>query len=90
MIEFIDKTSEQDGTSINRENLMAIQGFVGTSIVFNANGSIIETNAKGEKLTTTFPNKSTIKEVFVGEKTLTKTTKISGDGTKITVEVKDS
>ena len=30
MVEFIDKTTEQAGTPINRKNLMAMQGFVAT------------------------------------------------------------
>ena len=29
MVEFVDKTSEQLGTPINRDNMMAIQGFIG-------------------------------------------------------------
>ena len=75
MIEFIDKTSEQSGTPINRENLMAMQGFIKNDIVFE-NGKIIETNGKGEKLTTEFSGNQII-EIFVGEKTITKTTSFS-------------
>lgn len=73
MIEFIDKTSTQSGTPINRANLMAIQGFVAKTTVFNADGSITETNSKGETLTTTFGT-NTITERFVGKFTITKTT----------------
>ena len=54
MIEFIDKTSQKAGTKINRANLMAIQGFVSKTTVFNDDGSITETNANGETLTTVF------------------------------------
>lgn len=80
MIDFIDKTNEQSGTPINRENLMAIQGFVANTTVFNANGSITETNSKGETLTTTFNDDGSITEIFVGKKTITKNTTFNSDG----------
>lgn len=73
MIEFIDKTSEQNGTPINRENMMALQGFVGNSIVFNSDGSITETNSKAETLTTVPINIDGMStQIFVGKKTITK------------------
>ena len=80
MIDFIDKTSEQNGTPINRENLMAIQGFFANTTVFNNDGSITETNSKSEKLTTKFNADGSITETFVGEKTITKTTKFNANG----------
>ena len=80
MIEFIDKTSTQSGTPINRANLMAMQGFVANTTVFNADGSITETNSKGEKLTTTFNADGSITEKFVGSKTITKKTTFNSDG----------
>lgn len=80
MIEFIDKTSTQRGTPINRANLMAIQGFVARTTVFNDDGSITETNSKGEKLTTSFNADGSITETFVGEKTIVKTTTFNSDG----------
>jgi hypothetical protein len=80
MIDFIDKTSEKSGTFLNRENLMAMQGFIATNTVFNADGSITETNSKGEKLTTVFNADGTITETFVGEKTITKNIKFNADG----------
>ena len=80
MIDFIDKTSERNGTPINRENLMAIQGFVANKTVFNDDGSITETNSKGETLTTVFNTDGSITETFVGEKTITKTTTFNADG----------
>lgn len=80
MIEFIDKTTTQSGTPINRANLMAIQGFVAKTTVFNADGSITETNGKGETLTTTFNEDGSITETFVGAYTLTKTTTFNDDG----------
>ena len=79
MIEFIDKTEETNGTKINRKNLMAMQGFVGMTTVFNSDGSIVETNADGHTLTTVF-NENVITETFVGEKTITKTTTFNADG----------
>jgi exosome complex RNA-binding protein Rrp42 (RNase PH superfamily) len=80
MIEFIDKTTEQSGTPINRENLMAIQDFIAKKTVFNEDGSVTETNSKNETLTTTFNDDGSITETFVGEKTIIKTTKFNADG----------
>ena len=80
LIDFIDKTSEQNGTPINRENLMAVQGFIATNTIFNVDGSIAETNSKGETLTTVFNADGSITETFVGEKTITKTTIFNSDG----------
>ncbi len=81
MIEFIDKTTTKKGTPINRANLMAIQGFVAKTTVFNADGSITETNGKGETLTTVFMPDGRIVETFVGEKTIVKTTTFGSNGT---------
>lgn len=80
MIDFKDKTSEENGTPINRENLMAIQGFIANNTVFNDDGSITETNSKGETLTTTFNSNGSITETFVGEKTISKKTTFNSDG----------
>ena len=80
MVDFKDKTSEENGTPINRENLMAIQDFISKNTIFNADGSITETNGKGEVLTTAFNDDGSITETFVGEKTITKTTTFSADG----------
>lgn len=75
MIEFIDKTSEKNGTPISRETLMAMQGFLGKETVFNEDGSVTETNSKGETLTISSEN-GVIVETFVGEKKITKKTEI--------------
>ena len=83
MIEFIDKTSTQRGTPINRVNLMAMQGFVAKTTVFNEDGSITETNGNGETLTTVFNADGSITETFVGKQTITKTTTF-GEGGLIT------
>lgn len=80
MIEFIDKTTSRNGTRINRATLMAMQGFVAKTTVFNSDGSITETNGNGHTLTTTFNSNGSITERFVGEKILTKTTTFKADG----------
>lgn len=80
MIEFIDKTTTQNGTPINRANLMAIQGFVAKTTVFNADGSITETNGKNETLRTVFNTDGSITETFTGSKTIVKTTTFNTDG----------
>ena len=80
MIEFLDTIGSQKGTPINRANLMAVQGFVSCKTVFNPDGSIVETNSRGQTKTTVFNNDGSIVETFVGEKTITKTTTFSADG----------
>lgn len=74
MQEFIDETTEKQGTPINRKNLMAIQGFITQNTTVNADGSIVQVNSDGQRLTTTFNDDGSITETFVGEKTITKTT----------------
>lgn len=81
MRDFIDKTSTQTGTPVNRGNLMAIQGFEASTTKFNSDGSITETNALGHKLTVSFNSDGSIVEKFVGDKTITLTTKFNDDGT---------
>lgn len=80
MQEFIDETSEKQGTPINRKNLMAIQGFINQNTTVNADGSIVQVNSDGQRLTTTFNDDGSITETFVGEKTITKTTSFGLDG----------
>ena len=96
MREFIDETTEKEGTPINRDNLMAIQGFEtkNTNIVEGENGSytITEINPENNhKLTTTITENedetTTIVEIFAGEKTITKTTIVSADGNIISEAV---
>lgn len=80
MIEFIDKTSEQSGTPLNRSNLMAIQGFEGKSLTFKDNSFIIK-NDNGETLTIAYDDENnTFTQTFTGEKTITLTTTISVGG----------
>lgn len=77
MIDFIDKTDNTSGTPINRSNLMGVQGFVAKTIVFNDDGSIVETNSLGHTLTTVVNDDGSITETFVGDKTISKKTTFS-------------
>ena len=80
MIDFIDKTTEQSGTPINRENLTSIQAFQAPHTVFNPVGSITETNGLNQTKTTTFNPDGSVTEKFVGDKTITKKTTFNPDG----------
>ena len=84
-ITFADNASVL-GTPVNRANLMAIQGFVASTTVFQTNGSILETNAAGHTLLTTFNTDGSITEKFTGDKVITKTTKFNTNGS-ITVTI---
>ena len=79
MIDFIDKTSEQNGTPINRENLMAVQGYQGENVTFG--DTITKTNDKGEVETITFSGDKIFKK-FIGEKTITQTITFTNNGYK--------
>ena len=78
MYDFIDKTSEQVGTKINRKALMAVQGYQDEVVVFNGN-TIIKTNANEHTETITFSD-NTITKTFVGEKTITEKITFSENG----------
>lgn len=80
MFEFIDKTSEKKGTPINRMAMMALQGFLTKSIIFNDDGSIVEINENGETLTTVFNDDGSITLTFKGEKTISKDIYMNNDG----------
>ena len=79
---YIKKADEptENGTPINRQAMMALQGFEAKTTTFNDDGSITETNADGDTLTTTFNEDGSITEVFKGKKTITKTTTFNEDG----------
>lgn len=77
MVDFKDKTSEESGTPINRENLMAMQGYQNESVVFG--NTIVKTNDKNETETITFSGNQIIKK-FVGEKTITQTITFTENG----------
>lgn len=85
MREFIDKTSGQDGTDINRAALMAIQGFETRSTVFNADGSFTETNALGQTLTTVINPDGSITQTFEGAKTITRTYTLTSNGWEVNI-----
>lgn len=69
------------GTNINRALLMAMQGFYGQTTVFNANGSITETNQAGDVKQTVFNANGSITETFTsGSHSISKTTTFNPDG----------
>lgn len=96
MIDFIDKTTEQNGTPINRENLMALQGMGNNNVDIVENDdesiTITETNNDNHTLTVNITENedgsTTIVETFVGDKTITKTTTINAEGTRVSGVVK--
>lgn len=70
----------QDGTVINRDALMAIQGFDNVTTTFDQYGNILETNAQGETLYTEFPN-GNIRETFTANgQQMIKITTFNADG----------
>lgn len=72
----------EDGTPINRELLMAMQGFIGMTTIFEDDGSITETNSKGEVMKTIFNSDGSIIERFISNgRTIAKTTYFDKDGT---------
>ena len=80
MYDFVDKTTSEAGTPINRKAMRAVQGFQAKTTTFNDDGSITETSADGETLTTVFNTDGSITQTFVGEKTIIKTTTFNSDG----------
>ena len=91
MIEFIDKTDEQSGTPINRENMMKLQGFKNSTINITESGSVTTikevNNDDGFTYTTQVTENADgsikIVETYTGEKTIIKTTDINSDGSII-------
>lgn len=79
MIDFIDKTTEQSGTPLNRKNMMAIQNFEEKTTEFSEN-NIIETNSDGHTLNTTFNDDGTITQDFQGTKNISKLITFNEDG----------
>ena len=74
-------TVTEAGTLVNRELLMAMQGFTANTTVFNPDGSITETNGDGEIKVTTFNIDGTISEVFTsGATSIEKLTTFNLDG----------
>lgn len=89
LIEFIDKTSEQNGTPINRENMMAVQGFFAKNTTINEETNVItEINPINNHTMTTSVVENddgsiVVTERFVGDKIITKTTTINPQGNVI-------
>ena len=83
--------AEVEGTPINRENLMALQGMENNNvdIVENEDGSITVTEVNNDNHILTVnaieneDGSITIVETFVGGKTIVKTTTINANGTRI-------
>lgn len=65
-----------EGTPINRENMMAIQGFVGMTTE-KKDGGVLQTNSNGDKLFTIKNTDDSITQTFTGKngKVITKTIK---------------
>ena len=71
----------QNGTALNRTNLMAMQGFGECETVFNADGSITETFQDGSTKKTVFNADGSITETFTaGSQTMIKNTGFNDDG----------
>lgn len=71
----------QDGTVVNRDAMMAIQGFDNVTTTFNTNGSITETNGLGETCVTTFNADGSITETFTANgQTMIHKTIFNSDG----------
>ena len=87
MIDFIDETTEKEGTPLNRKNLMGIQGFENKTITVNPDGSITETNNDtGHTTTTRIEANGNIVVTFQGEKTTIKKISISENVIRESVE----
>lgn len=73
MKDFVDTTGSVKGTALNRANLMAMQGFIGSTTTFqNKNGvlTVIETNSDGERLETrVFTNGTVIERLWNADDT---------------------
>lgn len=82
LIEFIDKTTTAAGTSINRQALMAIQGFITETTAYTANG-VTRTNSLGQTLTTVVNSDGSVTETFTGDKTITRTIKLKSTGWEV-------
>lgn len=54
----------REGTPLNREAFMALQGFQEKRTVFNTDGSILEYNANNEELKTVFHADGSITQTF--------------------------
>lgn len=71
----------KEGTAINREVLMGIQGFTACTTTFNSDGSITETGTTGTRVTT-FNSDGSITEKFTNKSgvSIQKKTTFNADG----------
>ena len=69
----LDDGAEVEGTPINRENMMAIQDFIGMTTEKTIDGGVLQTNADGHTLLTVKNADGSITQTFTGEKVITKT-----------------
>ncbi len=71
----------EEGTALNREAFMALQGMEASDTVFNQDGSITETYSTGT-LVTTFAANGNVLETFTATagQVITKTTVFNADG----------
>lgn len=71
----------ENGTALNRANLMAMQGFGSVETVFNADGSISEAFQDGSTKKTVFNADGSISETFTaGAQVMNKNTSFNEDG----------
>lgn len=72
----------REGTPLNREAFMAVQGYETILTEFRSDGSIVETNANGETQETVFNTDGTITETFTNteDMRITKITYFREDG----------
>lgn len=81
IVEMADEPKEE-GTPLNRNAFMALQGFEALDTEFREDGSIVETNADGDMVVTEFHEDGSITETFTGVSgfVITKTTTFNEDG----------
>ena len=87
-VEMADEPTNE-GTPLNRYNLMAMQGFIASTIEKTSDGKIKETNTNGDVLVTEKQSDGSIIETFTpadGQSVITKKTKKDENG-NIVVEV---
>ncbi len=82
MIDFIDETSERQGTPINRKNLMAVQGFEENTITYG-NGRITINHATGGSTTYSNMSANGYTVTFDDEKEITKTVVCAKQSTEV-------
>ena len=85
MYDFVDKTSESPGTSLNRTAMLAIQGFQ-PSTIRKVNGVIYQDYDNGWQLVTQKDSNGRIIQEFYGQKSIRKITEKSGGTITITLE----